>query len=222
MKELKDFLLEAKAPTFTNDIKGIKAFCEYVFNPDFYFWTINPDETITVGLHKVPANGVQNAYMDTKDLTEIPDFIVFSNIEKIALGIGTGSDCKVKDWAPKVKGYCAGIIADNRPKLQSIDLSECEIRDGKLYIEMTGVKSIVGGHGEGVQLMIKKNKNLSELNISKIGYAHGSYIANNRSLIVKKNQVPEKINSNGDLSFIIEKNKGGYETYGAVTKWDKE
>lgn len=97
MKSLIDFVNESlvteAAPKFTNDENGIREFCEYVFDPKFTEYTINSDLTITLK-SQTPSF---NLNMDTKDLTEIPDFIVFSGIEKYCLGLGTDSGCKVKN-----------------------------------------------------------------------------------------------------------------------------
>ena len=195
MKKLVDFineeLLTEAAPKFTNDENGIREFCEYVFDPQFTKYVINSDLTITLESQTRSFN----MHMDTKDLTEIPDFIVFSGIEEYCLGLGTDSGCKVKNWKPRVNGYCAGIIVSNRPKVQTIDLSECEIRDGLLDVEMTGIKSIIGGHGEGVKVFIKKNKNLSELDIENIKSCEdpGSYILNNKNLELDPSKLPSGI-----------------------------
>ena len=190
MKPLKEFLLEAKVPTFTKDIDGIKAFCKYVFDEQFVKWTVNPDLTITLE----PNGPSKNLHMDTKDLTEIPDFIVFSGVENVKLGCGTGSDCKVKVWKPRVNGYCGGIVIENRPKINGLDLSECEIRNGYLYVEKTGIESIVGAHGEGVQVYIMKNKNLETLDIKGIkSCAPGSWVKNNKKLDVNPSDLPKDI-----------------------------
>ena len=191
MISLKDFILEAKTPSFTKDAEGIKAFCEYVFDPKFVKYEVNSDLTITLE-SMTPS---KNLYMDTQDLTEIPDFIIFSNIEKYRLGLGTDSKCKVKDWAPKVQGYCAGIIVSDRPKVQTIDLSECEIREGLLNVENSGVQSIIGAHGENVQVMIKKNKNLDKLDIKGIKSCMnpGSWLINNRNLEISPDELPAGI-----------------------------
>lgn len=195
MISLTDFIFEAKAPSFTNDAEGIKAFCEYVFDPKFVKYIVNSDLTITLE----SMSPSKNLYMDTKDLTEIPDFIVFSHIEKYRLGLGTDSKCRVKEWTPRVQGYCAGIIVTDRPKVQTIDLSECEIRstaaEGLLYVEQAGVKSIVGGRGEGVKIFIKKNKNLTELDLKGIKSCMdpGSYILNNKNLEPNLSKLPKGI-----------------------------
>ena len=188
MITLKDFILEAKVPSFTKDAEGIKAFCEYVFDPQFVKYVVNSDLTIT--LESLTPS--KNLYMDTQDLTEIPDFIVFSHIEKYSLGLGTDSKCKIKEWAPRVQGYCAGIIVSDLPKVQTIDLSDCEIRNGLLNVENSGVNSIVGGHGEGVQVMIKKNKNLDKLDIKGIKSCMnpGSWLINNRNLEISPDKLP--------------------------------
>ena len=191
MISLKDFILEAKAPSFAKDAEGIKAFCEYVFDPKFVKYEVNSDLTITLE-SMTPS---KNLYMDTQDLTEIPDFIIFSHIEKYRLGLGTDSKCKVKDWAPKVQGYCAGIIVSDRPKVQTIDLSECEIRGGLLNVENSGVQSIIGAHGENVQVMIKKNKNLDKLDIKGIKSCMnpGSWLISNRNLEISPDELPAGI-----------------------------
>lgn len=191
MITLKDFILEAKVPSFTKDAGGIKAFCEYVFDPQFVKYVVNSDLTIT--LESLTPS--KNLYMDTQDLTEIPDFIVFSHIEKYRLGLGTDSKCKIKEWAPKVQGYCSGVIVEGRPKVQTIDLSECEIREGLLNVESSGVESIVGAHGENVQVMIKKNKNLDKLDIKGIKSCMnpGSWLIGNRNLEISPDELPAGI-----------------------------
>ena len=191
MISLANYIYEAKVPSFTKDTEGIKGFCEYVFDPEFVKYIVNPDLTVTLESN-TPS---KNLYMDTKDLTEIPEFIVFSNIDNYRLGLGTDSKCKVKEWRPRVNGYCGGIIVEGRPKVQTIDLSECEIRNGLLNVENSGVNSIVGGHGEGVQVMIKKNKNLDKLDIKEIKSCMnpGSWIMNNKNLEIKPDELPAGI-----------------------------
>ena len=191
MISLVNYIYEAKEITFTKDVEGITAFCEYVFDPGFVKYVVNSDLTITLE-SKSPS---KNLYMDTKDLTEIPEFIVFSNIDNYCLGLGTDSKCKVKEWRPQINGYCSGIIVSGRPKVQTVDLSDCEIRNGLLNIESSGVKSIVGGHGEGVQVMIKKNKNLDKLDIKGIKSCMnpGSWLVDNKSLEIKPDELPAGI-----------------------------
>lgn len=195
MKDLQEYIAEAivneAAPKFSNDEGGIKEFCDYVFDPQFVKYVINPDLTITLE-SMTPS---KNLYMDTKDLTEIPEFIVFSNIDNYRLGLGTDSKCKVKEWKPRVNGCCSGIIVEGRPKVQAIDLSECEIRNGLLNVENSGVMSIVGGRGEGVQVMIKKNKNLNKLDIKGIRSCMnpGSWLVDNKSLEIEPNELPAGI-----------------------------
>lgn len=196
MISLANYIYEAKTPSFTKDAEGIKAFCEYVFNPNYYNCVVNPDLTITIERGEntpVPSHARQIAVMDTKDLIEIPDFIVFSNIENWHLCLGSDSKCKIKNWAPRVNGYCAGIIVVDRQKIQTIDLSECEIRGGLLNVEMSGVQSIIGGHGENVQVVIKKNKNLDILDIKGVKSCMnpGSWLINNRNL--EPNELPSGI-----------------------------
>ena len=132
---------------------------------------------------------------DELNLLTGDDFIVFSNIDNYCLGLGTDSKCKVKEWIPRVQGYCAGIIVSDRPKVQTIDLSEYEIRNGLLNIETSGVKSIVEGRGEGVQVVIKKNKNLDKLDIKRIKNCMnpGSWIVDNKNLEIKPDELPTGI-----------------------------
>lgn len=191
MISLANYIYEAKVPSFTEDTEGIKEFCEYVFDPKFVKYIVNPDSTITLESN-TPS---KNLYMDTKDLIEIPEFIIFSNIDNYRLGLGTDSKCKVKEWRPRVNGYCGGIIVEGRPKVQTIDLSECEIRNGLLNVENSGVNSIVGGHGEGIQVMIKKNKNLDKLDIRGIKSCMnpGSWVTDNKNLEIKPDELPAGI-----------------------------
>lgn len=191
MISLANYIYEAKVPSFTKDVEGIKEFCEYAFDPEFVKYTVNSDLTVTLESN-TPS---KNLYMDTKDLIEIPEFIIFSNIDNYRLGLGTDSKCKVKEWKPRVNGYCGGIIVEGRPKIQTIDLSECEIRNGLLNVENSGVNSIIGGHGEGVQVMIKKNKNLDKLDIKEIKSCMnpGSWIVNNKNLEIKPDELPAGI-----------------------------
>jgi hypothetical protein len=191
MISLANYIYEVKTPSFKNDAEGIKSFCEYVFDPQFVKYVVNSDLTIT--LESITPS--KNLYMDTKDLTEIPDFIVFSHIEKYCLGLGTDSKCKIKEWAPRVQGYCAGVIVSDRPKVQTIDLSECEIRGGLLNVENSGVQSIIGAHGENVQVMIKKNRNLDKLDIKGIKSCMnpGSWLNNNRNLEISPDELPAGI-----------------------------
>ena len=190
MKSLKEFLSEAKVPTFTQDIDGIKVFCEYVFDEQFTKWIVNPDLTITL----TPAGRSNIMYMDTKDLTEIPEFIVFSGVENVKLGCGIEQKCKIKVWKPRVNGFCAGIVLENRPKVSELDLSECEIHNGLLSIEKTGLTSLIGAHGEGVQVRIMNNKNLETLDIKGIkSCAPGSWLKNNKKLDVNPSDLPKDI-----------------------------
>lgn len=195
MKDLREYILEAiineASPKFSNDESGVKEFCEYVFDSKFVKYVINSDLTITLE-SMTPS---KNLYMDTKDLTEIPEFIIFSNMDNYRLGLGTDSKCKVKEWKPRVNGCCGGIIVEGRPKVQTIDLSDCEIRNGLLNVENSGVNSIVGGHGEGVQVMIKKNKNLDKLDIKGIKNCMnpGSWLVDNKNLEIKPDELPAGI-----------------------------
>ena len=191
MISLANYIYEAKAPLFMNDADGVKSFCEYVFDPKLIKYVVNSDLTVTLE----SMSPSKNLYIDTKDLIEIPDFIVFSNIEKYRLGLGTDSKCKVKEWKPRVNGCCGGIIVEGRPKVQTIDLSDCEIRNGLLNVENSGVNSIVGAHGEGVQVMIKKNKNLDKLDIKEIKSCMnpGSWITDNKNLEIKPDELPAGI-----------------------------
>jgi hypothetical protein len=200
MKSLKEFineeLINEAAPKFTNNKEGIEAFCDYVFDKEFYTYTINSDLTITLELNEVPGNGVQNAYMNVKDLTEIPSFIVFSNIPEINLGIDSNN--KLKSWAPQVKGSCAGIIITDDKKLQKLDLRKCDLIGGKLFVEKSNIEEIIGGKGKNVQVFIRKNKNLKKLDISgfKDCKNPGSYIEKNKSLDLKKAKYPSEIQAN--------------------------
>lgn len=189
MKTLKEFILEAKIPIFSDDERGVREFCEYVFDPGIVKYIINPDLTIT--LESLTPSF--NIYMDTKDLVEIPEFIIFSNIEKYNIGLNN-SKCKIKCWTPRVNGYCKGIIVNNTPKVQELDLSNCEIRGGMLDVEMSGIKSIIGAHGEDVRVFIKKNKNLEKIHLNRIkSCKHGSWITNNKNLLIDPSDIPHGI-----------------------------
>ena len=190
MISLANYIYEAKEPTFTKDLEGITAFCEYVFDEQFTKWVVNPDLSITL----TPAGRSNIMYMDTKELKEIPDFIVFSGVENVKIGCGIGSDCKVNVWKPRVNGYCQGIVLQGRPKATELDLSECEIRGGILCIEDTGIKSIVGAHGEGVQVYIMKNKKLESVDLKNISSCtNGSWLSKNKKLEVKPSDLPKGI-----------------------------
>lgn len=217
MKTLTDFILEAAAPKFTNNKDGIASFCDYVLN-DKCKYTIDSDNCIIIDTQVAP-NGVANIFIDTKDLKEIPDFIVFKNIEYAGLELSSSS--KIKTWAPKVIGGVKSIFVDDNKKLQYLDLSQCDINGGILHLSKTNVEDVIGGNGKDVQLRIVNNSKLKNLDLSKFnGYAHGSHISKNRNLVVNKAMVPKK--QNGKEFFNIEKNAGGYETAGSTTKWDKE
>lgn len=192
MKNLQDFLIEAAAPKFANNRVGIEAFCEYVFgDTNNTRWVVNSDNTITVNCIEIPGNGIQNIYMWTKDLTEIPKFIIFSNIEGITLGIDNE---KLKNWTPRVNGTCAGVIVTDDKKLEVLDLTNCDCKGGKLFIEKNKkLKKIKGGNGNGVQVFISKNKDLTDLDLSKFSNCKkpGSYISNNKSLNLSKAKYPK-------------------------------
>ena len=187
MKQLKEFineqLITEAAPTFTNDMDGIKAFCDYVYDPNFVKYVVNPDLTITLFPVNPAPNDVNNLYLEPKDLKEIPDFIEYSNIPTITLGISWNK--KLKRWAPKVKGTCAGVVIANESKLQELDLTNCDCKGGQLYIEKCGdIKKIVGGKGDGVKVYIRKNKSLTHLDLR--GFKNcmdpGSYVSKNKNL----------------------------------------
>lgn len=206
MKNLSEYINESlfyeAMPNFDNSFEGIKAFCEYVYDPDFVNWTINSDLTITISPVKPAPNGVNNLYMHPKDLKEIPSFIKYSNIPTITLGL-TGSK-KLKKWAPNVVGTCAGVIVSETAKIQELDLTNCDCKGGKLYIEKVGtIQKVIGGKGDGVQVYIKKNKSLTYLDLS--GFKNcmdpGSYIANNKNLKLDPKLIPTEIccnKNNGD------------------------
>lgn len=198
MKSLSEYinesiLLEA-APSFDNSIEGIQEFCEYVYDPEFVNWVVNSDLTITISPVKPAPNGVNNLYMDTKDLKEIPSFIKYSNIPTITLGL-TGSK-KLKIWSPNVEGTCAGVIVGETTKLQELDLTNCDCKGGKLYIEKVGtLQKIIGGKGDGVQVFIKMNKSLTHLDLSNFANCKnpGSYITKNKSLKLDQKLIPAEI-----------------------------
>lgn len=200
MIELKDFIQESisineAAPSFTNDAEGIEAFCSYVYDENFCKWVVNADLSITVTAKNTkPHFDFDTCYMDTKDLTEIPSFIKYSNVEKVILGLKESK--KLKTWAPNVIGYCSGIIiSETNKKLETLDLKDCEIRNGMLAVEKTNVKTIVGGHGDGVQIFLKMNKNLESIDLKKFTNCAnpGSWIVSNKRLDIKPNQLPEGI-----------------------------
>jgi hypothetical protein len=198
MKELKSYIKESllleAAPKFDKSLDGIKAFCEYVYDPEFVNWVVNSDMTITITPVNPAPNGVYNLYMDAKDLTEIPDFITYSNVESITLGL-TGSK-KLKSWAPKVNGVCKGVIVGETTKLQELDLTNCDCKGGKLFIEKVGtLQKVVGGKGDGVQVFIKKNKSLTHLDLSNFVNCKnpGSYITKNKNLELDQKLIPAEI-----------------------------
>lgn len=187
MKQLKEFINEQlimeAAPTFTNDMDGIKAFCDYVYDPNFVKYVVNPDLTITITPVNPAPNGVNNLYLHAKDLQEIPGFIEYSNISTITLGLSEAK--KLKRWAPKVKGTCAGVVMEYEPKLQELDLTNCDCKGGKLYVEKCGgIKKIVGGKGDGVQVFVKMNKSLTHLDLREFKNCMdpGSYVSKNKNL----------------------------------------
>lgn len=198
MKSLSEYikeniLLEA-APSFDNSIEGIQEFCGYVYDPEFVNCVVNSDLTITISPVKPAPNGVNNLYMDTKDLKEIPSFIKYSNIPTITLGL-TGSK-KLKTWAPNVKGTCAGVVVGESTKLQELDLTNCECKGGKLYLEKCGsLQKVIGGKGDGVQVYIKMNKSLTHLDLSNFINCKnpGSYIAKNKNLKLDQKLIPTEI-----------------------------
>lgn len=198
MKSLREYinesiLLEA-APNFDNSIEGIQEFCEYVYDPEFVNWVVNSDLTITISPVKPAPNGVNNLYMDTKDLKEIPSFIKYSNIPTITLGLTDSK--KLKTWAPKVDGTCAGVVIGETTKLQELDLTNCECKGGKLYLEKCGnLQKVIGGKGDGVQVFIKMNKSLTHLDLSNFVNCKnpGSYITKNKSLKLDQKLIPTEI-----------------------------
>lgn len=198
---LKDFIQESisvneAAPQFTNDAEGIDAFCRYVFDENFCKWVVNPDLSITlIAKNAKPHFRFGTCYIDAKDLTEIPSFIKFSNIEKVQLGL-RGSSKKLKTWAPNVIGHCSGIIiSEINTKLETLDLTNCEMRNGSLWIEKTNVKTIVGCHGDGVSVFLKMNKNLESIDLKKLTNCvnPGSWIVSNKRLDIKPDQLPKGI-----------------------------
>lgn len=199
MMQLKDFIQESisineAAPSFTNDAEGIKEFCSYVYDENFYQCVVNADLSITVtAKNSNPNFRFETCYMDTKDLTEIPNFIKYSNIENVVLGLKESK--KLKTWAPNVIGYCKGVIvSETNKKLETLDLKDCEIQGGMLTLEKTNVKTIVGGHGDGVQVFLKMNKNLESVDLKFTNCANpGSWIVSNKRLDIKPNQLPKGI-----------------------------
>lgn len=196
---LKDFIQESisineAAPSFTNDAEGIKAFCSYVYDENFCECVVNADLSITVtAKNSKPHFKFDTCYMDTKDLTEIPSFIKYSNIENVVLGLKESK--KLKTWVPNVIGYCSGIIiSETNKKLETLDLKGCEIHNGMLTLEKTNVKTIVGGHGDGVQIFLKMNKNLESVDLKKFTNCDkGSWIVSNKRLDIKPDQLPKDI-----------------------------
>lgn len=187
MKELKTYIKESllleATPKFDNSLEGIQAFCDYVYDSEFVNCVVNSDLTITISPVKPAPNGVNILYMDTKDLKEIPNFIKYSNIPTITLGLTSSK--KLKNWAPVVDGTCAGVKISETTKLQELDLTNCDCKGGKLYIEKCGnLQKVIGGKGDGVQVYVKMNKSLSHLDLK--GFTNcknpGSYVSKNKSL----------------------------------------
>lgn len=195
MKSLHSFINESMIPNFTNNKKGIEDFCEYVFgtNKDIMTWSVNPDLTITISLLNPPTNGVNNIYMYTQDLKEIPEFIIFKDIENITLGITHNK--KLKNWSPKVIGTCKGVVVEEDNKLEILDLTNCECLGGKLYIyKNKKLSTIIGGRGEDVQVFIRKNKELINLDIKDFKKCkNGSYINLNKKLDISKAKYSQEI-----------------------------
>lgn len=202
MKTLKNFILEAKAPVFTDDIEGIKAFCEYASDPEFEEWTVNPDKTITVKL-KNPRN--YNVYINTGDLKEIPDFIVFTEMPEYNLFLSRES--KIDRWAPKVNGAVAGIGLSENKKTKVIDLSGCDMKGGKLWIDKSFVERIENAKGENIQIFIRRNRRLNYIDIGNIKNLkeNSSWLTHNRSLDPKEFKLPKGI--------AVEKNKENEKIY---------
>lgn len=198
MKSLSNYinesLLREAVPNFDNSFEGIKAFCEYVYEPEFVNYAINSDLTITISPVNPAPNGVNNLYMHPKDLKEIPSFIKYSNIPTITLGL---SDCKkLKKWAPNVVGTCAGVVIGETAKIQELDLTNCDCKGGKLYIEKVGtIQKVIGGKGDGVQVYIKMNKSLTHLDLHDFTNCMdpGSYIVKNKNLKLDPKLIPSEI-----------------------------
>ena len=197
MKELKTYIKESllleAAPKFDNSLEGIQEFCGYVYDQEFVNWVVNSDLTITISPVKPTPNGVNNLYMDAKDLTEIPSFIKYSNIPTITLGLTDSK--KLKKWSPNVEGTCAGVVIGETTKLQELDLTNCECKGGKLYIEKVGtLQKVIGGKGDGVQVYIKMNKSLTHLDLRNFVNCKnpGSYVTKNKSL-KKISMIPSDI-----------------------------
>jgi hypothetical protein len=77
-------------------------------------------------------------------------------------------------------------------------LRKCDLIGGKLFVEKSNIEEIIGGKGKGVQVFIRKNKNLKKLDISgfKDCKNPGSYIEKNKSLDLKKAKYPSEIQTN--------------------------
>lgn len=194
MKTLKDFINESMvveaAPKFEKSVEGVKAFCDYVYDKQFYDWVVNPDLSITISIK----GRSQWCYIHAKDLVEIPDFITYSNIPDVGLGITDAN--KLKRWAPNVNGTCKGVdVSETCKKIEELDLTNCECKGGKLVIEKTPIKKIIGGNGDGVQVFIKMNKNLEYLDLRKFVNCMnpGSYITKNKKLKINPKMIPSEI-----------------------------
>ena len=80
-------------------------------------------------------------------------------------------------------------------KLQELDLTNCECKGGKLYIEKVGtIQKVIGGKGDSVQVYIKMNKSLTHLDLRNFVNCKnpGSYVTKNKSL-KKTSMIPSDI-----------------------------
>ena len=140
-----NLIYEVREKVYSKDINGVTEFCEDVLSGDN--WKVNKD--LFVDIDKTSGNGYDLSFVFPNNVTKIPNFIKFrgrdisistsgpynKNLEEFNLDFdGTLSVVTVNN-VPKLKEISINdvqiesIFIDKYAKLETIDLSGCEVTD---------------------------------------------------------------------------------------------
>lgn len=182
-----NLVYEVREKVYSKDIKGVTAFCKDVLSGDN--WKVNKD--LSVDIDKTSGNGYDMSFVFPNDVTKIPDFIKFrgrdvsislttsgpynKNLGEFNLNFdGTLSVVTVNN-VPKLKEISINdtqiesIFIDKCAKLETVDLSGCEVTDSAAVRKNRSLKTYKAPN---------LGKNVNTYNIDNPGYTDELYIMN--------------------------------------------
>lgn len=178
-------ICEVREKIYSKDVSGVTEFCEDVLSGDN--WKVNKD--LSVDVNKASGNGYDLSFKFPNNVTNIPDFIKFKgrdisislttsgpynkNLEEFNLNFeGTLSVVTVNN-VPKLKEISIkdtqieSIFIDKCAKLETIDLSGCEVTDSACARKNKSLKTYKAPD---------LSKKVNTYNIDNPGYTDELYI----------------------------------------------